>query len=97
MRIRVPDCTDVLGRRWWWVPQSNSTAENAVLRLPRPFAPEKVLELFYGTGWRVPSSKHAGGTSASKVKQLAAELTLGAEQLAAALSQGVALPSRVSL
>lgn len=70
---------------------SNSTAENAVLRLPRPFSPEKVLELFYGTGWRVPSSKHAGGISASKVKQLAAELTPGAAQLAAALSQGVSL------
>jgi len=40
----------------------------------RPFAPEKVLELLYGATWRVPSSKHAGDMSASKIKRLAAKI-----------------------
>jgi hypothetical protein len=58
---------------------------------PVPLVPAVVLRIYYGKGWRVPSSFHASKTSASAADKLARQHPPGAAQLAAALSQGFSL------
>eukprot|EP00936_MAST-01D_sp_MAST-1D-sp1_P001843 g1843.t1 len=58
---------------------------------PVPFVPTAVLRVYYGKGWRVPSSFHAGRTSARASDAFARQHPAGTAQLAAALSQGFSL------